>query len=81
MAHIAIFVGGMAAGDGTLHITGEARVDDGTAIYWNTDVAYNALPSVINAAIVAAAVAAADVESYTIGALDTKTLFAGAMVL
>lgn len=83
MAHIAIFVGSIGAGEnGTLFMSGDARLStDGGTVSWSTEVAYNALASTIDDAIKSAAIAAAEAANYTVGALDKKLLFAGAVGL
>lgn len=84
MAHIAIFVGSIGNGEnGTLFISGEARLSDGgDAVPWDLTVAHNALAATINTAIKDAAIAAADLAGHeAVGALDKKTLYAGAVGL
>ncbi len=79
MADLAIMVASVGPGTGgTLKITGIAGVSGSDMFSWETEVAFNAVAATITAAIKDAAIAAAVAESYTVGALDKKTLFGGA---
>jgi hypothetical protein len=83
MAHIAIFVTWMDYDSGNLAINGEVRWSGGaTSASWSTSVAFDAASASINSAIKNAAITAAEAAgSGTVGALDSKTLYAGAMGL
>lgn len=87
MADILILVCGyQSAQEGDdIRITGVARCTGmGLAdpeIEWFAEVSPGALAATINAAIKAAAIDAAAVREYTVGALDKKTLLAGAVGL
>lgn len=80
MAHIAVFVGAINRQGSQLRLSGFASIsgsDD--VIYWQADVAWTALSATMNEAARDAAIAAADVAGHTVGPLDNKTLFCGAM--
>lgn len=50
-------------------------------IVWGAEIAVGALASTINSTVKDAAIAAAGLEGYTVGALDKKTLIGGAVGL
>lgn len=86
MSHISVFVGGMACFEGDLDlvtVSGEARVDGVNGVAsWSVEVPFSALATTINDAIKDSAIAAAEAQlSVSIGALDKKTLYAGAVGL
>lgn len=82
MAHIAIFVSAIATDGTNLELQGEARVSPGSDfIGWTTTVPWTTGSAGVNTAIKDAAIAAAEAAGHTIGLLDNKTLFAGAMGL
>lgn len=82
MPDIVIFTGGYNVGDVSgFKVSGEARVNvaESENIGWETgDISYDATPSQINAAIVAAAIAAADVAGHVVGGGDNKIVIGGA---
>lgn len=87
MADIVIFVfdiGAVASGD-DVQYSGGARCSGMTStdptIEWLTSVDPGALAATVNAAIKDAAIAAAADAGFTVGALDKKTLLAGAVGL
>jgi hypothetical protein len=85
MAHISIFVGGISQVGSDIRIVGQARTSDMSdtddPLYWEVDVAFSALAATINDAIRDAAIAAAVVASHSVGGLDKKTIYAGAVGL
>lgn len=87
MADLAIIVLGVAnASDfASFEVDGNAIVGNGvtgTFLTWTTPpVSYNALAATINAAIKDAAITAAAAAGFSVGALDKKTLFGGAVGL
>lgn len=84
MADIVIFVKSMGQGpnSGVLRIRGIAHSDGARDSFeWIADVAINAAAAVVNSAIKDAAVATAAQAGVTVGALDAKTLFGGAVTL
>lgn len=83
MSHIAIYIDQIRTESGNLRLDGHAVLNDAESsqISWNTAISFTALSSTINAAVRDAAVDAAAVAGYTVGALDKKTLFTGAVGL
>lgn len=82
MAHIAIYVGSLALVNATtLKADGIAVVSvaDSDPITFQVEYAFSALAVTINNAIRDAAITAAEAAGHTIGALDKKTLYAGAI--
>ena len=81
MSHIAIYTTDVTLSGASLRLGGYALVDTAgsSSVKWNTTVALSALSATMNAAIRDAAVAAAAVAGYTVGALDNKTIISGAM--
>lgn len=67
------------------NIGGNCRVEgmpiEDPNIDWNVDVPHDALSSAINTAIRDAAISQAELLEYTIGGLDKKTVFGGAVGL
>jgi hypothetical protein len=83
MADLSMLVSGIEPGPSNnvrLNIVAFASPDSGTLTF-NVDVAFNALATTVNDAIKDAGIAAADDAGYTVGALDKKTLFGGALGL
>lgn len=84
MANIVIIVDRIEYGPtaGTVRIRGKAVADGrGKSVHWIADVALGAVPSTQSAAIQDAAVAALEQVGVTVGAMDTKTLYGGAVSL
>ncbi len=83
MSHIAIYIDQIRTESGNLRLDGHAVLSDvgSPDISWNTAISFTALSSTINAAVRDAAVDAAAVAGYTVGVLDKKTLFTGAVGL
>ena len=87
MADIVIFVTAIAStGSGDdVRYGGEARCSgmdpEAGPITWTADVDPGAVAATVNGAIKDAAIAAADVADFVVGALDKKTLLAGAVGL
>ena len=87
MAHIVMLVHGYAPADSgdDIRIQGSCRLSGMTpadeSIGWSVDVAPGALAAAMNSAIKDAAIAAAELAGYTVGALDKKTLLGGAVGL
>jgi hypothetical protein len=84
MAHIAIHVTDVdpRTAEGDLTIAGVAFLStDGGQVNWAAYVAYTALAATINGACMDAAIAAAQAAGYTVGALDKKTIWGGAIGL
>ena len=87
MADIIIFAGSMVSaqtGDDVI-IAGEARCSgmssQDSSIEWSIQIDPGALAASINDAIKDAAIVAADDRGFVVGALDKKTLLAGAVGL
>lgn len=81
MAHLVANVTDLVMGDGVVHVEGQARTSDMEPdqwIFWEVDLAMDALAATNNQAIIAAAEAAVELESHDVGALDKRTLFGGA---
>lgn len=68
---------------GTSVIIGGSAVVEGhdDTLMWSVSVAWDALEATINTAIKDAAIAAAAAAGFTVGALDKKTLYGGAVGL
>lgn len=87
MAHIMVFVTDASpAGEGDgITVGGYARLSgmspSDSNIPWSTEVNPSQLATAINEAIKDAAIAAAEAAEYTVGVLDKKTVFRGAMGL
>lgn len=86
MADIVILITGMSMTEGgDVAYSGQALCDGMTSadtpIEWGAEVAPGALAAALNDAVKAAAIAAAEVREYTIGALDKKTLLGAAIDL
>lgn len=79
MADIAIFVSSMSTDGTDLTIGGEVRVaGSATALGFAAVVALGTSATLTNSAIKTAAIAAVTAADFTVGALDSKILFAGA---
>jgi len=82
MADILIFYQDRNIVEGEIVLSGTAYASpDSGSIPWETTVSRGDLAATINAAMKTAAIAAADVAGYTVGALDKKTLLGGAVGL
>lgn len=87
MADIVIYIGAVnpaPSGDDVLY-SGSARCSgmspSSEDITWSVSVAPNALAATVNDTIKDAAINAADVAGYVVGALDKKTVIGGAVGL
>ena len=87
MADIAIYIISIGGCDDSdyVNVGGYARCTGMSAelgnIVWDVNIPLNSLASTANTAIKNAAIAAAEALEYTIGALDKKTLYGGAVGL
>lgn len=81
MAHIAILVESLQRNGTTLNINGCAfvSVSGSPSISWGATVSFTSLSATMNEAIRDAAIAAAESAGYSVGPLDNKTVFSGAM--
>ena len=85
MAHLIVQIDGVVpGGDDEVQVSGKAFTSEAPhdLVQWYILANYNALAATINQACIAAAIAAVETElEVSIGALDKKTLFGGAVGL
>lgn len=87
MAHICIYITRIEtpADSDYVNVGGYCRLSgmaaENSNIDWNVDIPCNALAANANAAIRDAAITQAELQEYTVGALDKKTLYGGAVGL
>jgi len=82
MAHMAVFISSMNYSGGNLHIDAQVVNSDTSDTYsCSADVAFNATAATINDALKDAAITELGTHSISVGALDKKTIYAGAMGL
>jgi hypothetical protein len=84
MASISIFLDSIGHGTGgTVRLSGTVLVDGGEdPLSWEVYVSFTALAASINDAIKTAAIEVVEAETeFTVGVLDKKTLYSGAVGL
>jgi len=85
MAHLVSYIGSIAAGDGSLVISGVCLTSDAAfgdqPFSWSAEVKWDASEVEVSDAILAAAKAAAEAGGKSIGLLDRQMVLTGAKAI